>query len=75
MKAKVLKALVFNGKKIEPGTTVDVSNWRNQKTLVSGRYIEILDESEIKETPKVSSEIISEKPKTTAKIKQTKEDK
>lgn len=78
MKAKILKAVVSDGKKIEAGTIVDVSAWRNAKTLISGRYIEILDQSAEKpkakeETPVVEKETTpvvtaTAKPKATAKI-------
>jgi len=73
MKAKILKAVVSDGKKLQVGTIVDISAWRNAKTLVSGRYIEILDESakpeQKEETPVVSPTVVA-KPKTPAKIKE-----
>lgn len=73
MKAKVLKKIISDGKSLNLGDTVDVSNWRNAKTLIAGRYIEILDEEikEVKpnkETLPVVAEVATAKPKTTDKI-------
>ena len=48
MKAKILKKLVSNGKELEIGTIVDVSTWRNAKTLEGSRYITFVTEEEAK---------------------------
>jgi hypothetical protein len=48
MKAKILKKLTHDGKELEQGTIVDVSGWRNAKTLEGSRYITFVSEEEIK---------------------------
>jgi hypothetical protein len=74
MKARILKAVVSDGKKLAIGSIVDVSGWRNAKTLVSGRYIEFLDGSveeakpKIKEETQVVTPTVVAKPKTPDKI-------
>ena len=52
MKAKILKKLTNeDGKQLEIGDIVDVSNWRNAKSLEGSRYITFIIEEEIsKET-------------------------
>ena len=58
MKAKILKKLTHDGKDLEAGTIVDVSTWRNAKTLEGSRYITFVSDEEVKvETKKkVSAE-------------------
>ena len=46
MKAKLLKRMVVDGKVLDTGKVVDVSKWRNVKTLLSNRYIELVIEQE-----------------------------
>ena len=54
MKAKILKRLTNDGKELEVGTIVDVSGWRNAKSLESSRYITFVSEEEAKAVePKV----------------------
>jgi hypothetical protein len=48
MKAKILKTLTVDGKELLQGTIVDVSEWRNAKTLEGSRYITFVFEEEIK---------------------------
>jgi hypothetical protein len=48
MKAKILKKLTHDGKELEQGTIVDVSGWRNAKTLEGSRYITFVSEEEVK---------------------------
>ena len=60
MKAKILKKLTHNGVELESGTIVDVSSWRNAKTLEGSRYITFVSDSESiteekEETPKTKS--------------------
>lgn len=55
MKAKILKTLTHNGEVLQSGTIVDVSTWRNTRSLESSRYITFLTEEEKTETPKVKS--------------------
>ena len=52
MKAKILKKLINDdGKQLEVGDIVDVSKWRNAKSLEGSRYITFIIEEEItKET-------------------------
>lgn len=47
MKAKILKTLTVDGKELLHGTIVDVSGWRNAKSLEGSRYITfVIDEEE-----------------------------
>ena len=48
MKAKILKRLTNDGKELEVGTIVDVSGWRNAKSLEGSRYITFVSEEEAK---------------------------
>ncbi len=52
MKAKILKKLTHDGKEIEAGTIVDVSTWRNAKSLEGSRYITFVTEEEVKKEAK-----------------------
>jgi len=52
MKAKILKTLTVDGKELLQGTIVDVSGWRNAKTLEGSRYITFVSEEEIKKETK-----------------------
>jgi hypothetical protein len=62
MKAKILKKLTHNGVELESGTIVDVSGWRNAKSLEGSRYITFVSEEEAKtETKKkVTKEEVTE---------------
>lgn len=63
LKAKLLKKMTVNGEELQAGTIVDVSGWRNYRSLESMRYIAfIADEEEVVETPKAA------KPKAKAKV-------
>jgi hypothetical protein len=52
MKAKILKTLIVDGKELLHGTIVDVSGWRNARSLEGSRYITFVSEEEVKETSK-----------------------
>ena len=52
MKAKILKTLTVDGKELLSGTIVDVSGWRNAKSLEGSRYITFVTEEEIKQETK-----------------------
>jgi hypothetical protein len=52
MKAKILKTLNVNGEQLLSGTIVDVSDWRNVKSLEGSRYIAFVTEEEIKKETK-----------------------
>lgn len=56
MKAKILKKLVFEDKTLMPGDIVDVSKWRNARTLEGSRYITFVEEETPKVTPKKSKQ-------------------
>lgn len=62
MKAKILKALTNNGEVIPAGTIVDVSTWRNVRSLEGSRYITFVQEEEIKKEtkPKVIKDAATE---------------
>ena len=53
MKAKLLKPMVVNGESLVAGTVVDVSGWRNYRSLESMRYLAFIYEEEV-EQPKVA---------------------
>ena len=60
MKAKLLKRMTVNGEAHDAGEIVEVSSWKNIKTLISNRYIEvILEEEKPKVEPKVESKVES----------------
>jgi hypothetical protein len=50
MKARILKKITNDGKELEVGTIVDVSEWRNAKSLEGSRYITFVSDSEITAT-------------------------
>lgn len=52
MKAKILKKLTHNGVELESGTIVDVSEWRNAKSLEGSRYITFVSDNEPETTKK-----------------------
>jgi hypothetical protein len=52
MKAKLLKTLTVDGKQLLTGSIVDVSGWRNAKSLESSRYITFVVEEEIQKETK-----------------------
>ena len=54
MKAKILKRVVYDGKTLNPGDIADITQWRNTRTLLSGRYLEILDEQAEEKKPSVA---------------------
>jgi hypothetical protein len=54
MKAKLLKRMTVNGASLNAGEIIEVGDWKNIKTLISNRYIEvILEEEKPKVEPKV----------------------
>ena len=64
LRAKLLKKMTVDGKDLQAGTIVDVSGWRNYRSLESMRYIAFIAEEETK----------VEKPKATkAKVEKTEE--
>jgi len=50
MKARILKKLTNDGKDLEVGTIVDVSEWRNAKSLEGSRYITFVSDAEVTAT-------------------------
>lgn len=46
MKAQVTKKLINDGRELQVGDIVDVSTWRNTKSLESSRYIKIVSDNE-----------------------------
>lgn len=64
LKAKLLKKMTVEGKELLAGTVVDVSGWRNYRSLESMRYIAFI----------ADEETVVEKPKATkAKVEKTEE--
>lgn len=61
MKAKLLKQMIVDGKTLPAGSVLDVSGWRNAKSLESSRYIAFVFEDEPKVAkPKVAKEEVQE---------------
>lgn len=58
MKAKLLKSMVVAGESIAAGEIVDVSGWRNAKSLESLRYISFV--VELPDKPKAKTEVKQE---------------
>jgi hypothetical protein len=50
MRAQLLKNMLIDGETVPAGTILDVSGWRNVKSLESMRFITFVTEAE--ETPK-----------------------
>jgi hypothetical protein len=48
MKAEILKPMTVGDSSLFYGDIVDVSGWRNIKSLANSRYIRIIEEEEIK---------------------------
>ena len=48
MKAEILKPIHVGDALLSYGDIVDVSEWRNIKSLANSRYIRIIEEEEIK---------------------------
>jgi hypothetical protein len=71
MKAKILKRVVHEGKKLQPGEIADISEWRNKGSLISGRYVEILVEQTEETKPSIAKSAPDDT-KTPAKIKEIK---
>lgn len=65
-KAKILKRMVVDGKTLEPNDIVDVSSWRNAKSLEGSRYITLV--SYVSESPKQETPKKETKPKTENKL-------
>lgn len=59
MKAKLLKRMTIAGKSHNAGEVLEVKDWKNLRSLVSNRYIEVILEEE------------KPKPKSEAKVKET----
>jgi len=53
MKAKLLKTMTVNGESLVAGTVVDVSGWRNYRSLESMRYLAFILDEEV-EVPKAT---------------------
>lgn len=62
MKAKILKKLQADGKILLPSEIVDVSNWRNVKSLESNRYIALITHVSEEEPKKESKPKASKQP-------------
>jgi len=71
MKARVLKKITADGKILNVGEIADITQWRNARTLLSGRYLEILDEQAEEKKPSIAKSATDE-PKVPAKIKDNK---
>ena len=67
MKAKLLKKITSDGKELSIGDIVNVDSWRNVKSLVNSRYIELIEESSVKKAPEESVEKKVVAKKATAK--------
>ena len=66
MKARVLKRMISDGKMLQSGDIVEVEKWRNTKSLISNRYIELLKDADVVEAP---IKVEAKKPKAKADTK------
>ena len=66
MKAQILKQLTSLGETLNPGDIVDVSEWRNARTLENNRYIKFIQE-EAKPVKAKAEPVEVAKPKKTTK--------
>lgn len=62
MKARILKSMVVDGRKVIAGDIMEVKGWLHAKKLASNRYIEFIEDEPKVEAPKEES-----KPKATKK--------
>ena len=63
MKAKLLKTITSDGKTLSIGDVVNVDNWRNLKSLVKTKYIELIEETPVKKSPEetVEKKVVTKK--------------
>jgi hypothetical protein len=68
MKAKLLKSMTVDGRKVVAGDIVEVKGWRHAKSLANNRYIKLIEDV-------VAEEKVAEapKPKVTKKTKEVAE--
>lgn len=64
MKARILKSMVVDGRKVLAGDIMEVKGWLHAKKLASNRYIEFIEETE--SVSKVE-EVVETKPKVSKK--------
>jgi len=65
MKAKLLKPMVVDGESLVAGTVVDVSGWRNYRSLESMRYLAFIYEEEtpkVEKSKAVKAKVVHEEP-------------
>jgi len=69
MKARILKTMLVDGRKVVAGDIMDVKGWRHAKALARNRYIQILEEEPAKEKPKaeIVEDTTESKPKAPKK--------
>lgn len=72
MLARTRKRLVVEGQILEAGEIVDISGWRNAKTLVSGRYVDLVQETEAPKVKKADEPKKVDEPKEESKAVKTK---
>jgi hypothetical protein len=72
MLARVRKSLQAGESILQVGDVVDVSGWRNVKSLVSNRYIEIVDSSSKPEPKPAKAEKKVEEVEAEPKAEKTK---
>jgi len=61
MKVRLLKNLTSNGVELHIGEIVDASNWKNTRTLIKNRFVEIAGEETkaIETKPKIKKATVS----------------
>jgi hypothetical protein len=67
MKAKILKNMIIDGRKVQSGDIVDVKGWLHAKKLASNRYIQFIEEEAVVEAPKESKPKAAKKETAAAK--------
>jgi len=64
MLAKVRKSIVSNGRVLVPGEVVDISTWRNARSLVNARYVELVESAPAPAPVSIEAEEVEVKEKT-----------
>ena len=71
MKARILKSMIIDGRKVVAGDIMEVKGWLHAKKLANNRYIEFIEETIKEPKPKVeeskAEEKVESKPKAPKK--------
>lgn len=64
MKAKILKKMISAGEILEVGDLVNVDSWRNTRSLVNAKYIELVEEEKVTKVQLTETKEVTPKKKT-----------